>query len=1116
MGDWIEVRRKARDCHLAALQAAKGNRHAETLLSAALKNANLTKEPYDPGTRFNEGVIGMLDRDSEIVFVERGQEAENEAMVIGHEIGHFHLHTDPLHAITTSTGTLGGDPVDGGIAKVEGYSPTEKNEVQANIFADEFLCPSDWARTEYIERNQRPSAIAVTLGIPYRRVINQVIRALLLPPLRDPIATDIGPAIALDPSQQKAATWKEEPLLVDAGPGTGKTRTLVHRVKHYLDNGSSPASILALTFSNKAADEMRERISTMNPAAAIEMWISTFHAFGWEIIKKWPSEIGRSDKVELLDEADALALLEGNLEKLHLQHYQNLYEPAYDLVPVLRAISRCKDELISPEEYRRHAEAARVAAGSDEEAINKAEKALEIAGIYEVYETLLAEANAVDFGDLVLNPIIIFEKSAGAKSYISKFRHVLVDEYQDVNLASSRLLQTIYRNGAVPWVVADQRQSIFRFRGAKPMNVSRFTKEFSGERIPLEKNYRSFSQVVRTFESFSSSMGGHGAVAGRWKANRGEGGAASMTVAPDVAAEAEAIKQEAEQFRENGIPYSDQVILGRSHLTLSRITSNLERLGVPLLYLGDLFEREEIRDLLSLLALGSEPGNIGLPRIAALPEYGVEQADAMAATVWSDSNGVSIFEALKMVGEIPELSAKGRAGLSKLGAHLDGLERASPWTLATTWLLERSDYLRPLLVSEDAKARQKLIAIYHFLKVCSESACVGIDGRREFLRRIRRIETLNQDTPFRAVSSEAFDLEAIRVMTIHGSKGLEFGAVHFPAVATGYMPSPSQWVRCPPPPTLPQLVVDKSDHSAEEESLFFVGLSRAKDYLSLTRAKKYTSSRNASPSKFLDHVGPSIRHGNFRGSGSSVAPKTVLTPRATPSVYLERHLQIYLECPARFQYEVLDKLKGARDQSPYIQFHRCVYVTVGWLESERAAGRVHTVAEALTHLATVWQDHGPVMHGFNAYYRRAAEGMVSAMCTSILGETGQYARAEWIIPLQNGKVSITADRVLVEPSGLIRVQRNRTGKKTKSEIEKPIYALLRKGATQHHPGKPISVEAFYLATGEVISIPGTKDSKNLNEYDEAMANIARGDFNIPSTLPRGCPNCPAYFTCGAR
>jgi hypothetical protein len=137
------------------------------------------------------------------------------------------------------------------------------------------------------------------------------------------------------------------------------------------------------------------------------------------------------------------------------------------------------------------------------------------------------------------------------------------------------------------------------------------------------------------------------------------------------------------------------------------------------------------------------------------------------------------------------------------------------------------------------------------------------------------------------------------------------------------------------------------------------------------------------------------------------------------------------------------------------------------------------------------------------------------MCEAILRETGQYARAEWQIPLSNGIVSITPDRVLIEQSGLVRVQRTRTGKKTKSELGKPIYALLQKGATLHYPNHPVSIETFFLASGDVQVIPSGDDSKKLALYDEAIAGIKKGDFNIPSPLPRFCPNCPAYFACGA-
>ena len=223
-------------------------------------------------------------------------------------------------------------------------------------------------------RGKRPSEIAAELELPPSLVINQMIRALLLPPLREAQVDPPGIEHELDESQKVAVAWDQGPLLVDAGPGTGKIRTIVRRIKHLLDKGSLSSSFLALTFSNKAAEEMRERLSAMNADAAIEMSIGTFHAFGLEPVCKWPSSLGRTDKVRVLDQTGSLAMLEANLEKLPLRHFQNLYEPTYELVPVLRAISRCKDELVSPAEYRVAADAA-TAAGQNRARAGKRRKA---------------------------------------------------------------------------------------------------------------------------------------------------------------------------------------------------------------------------------------------------------------------------------------------------------------------------------------------------------------------------------------------------------------------------------------------------------------------------------------------------------------------------------------------------------------------------------------------------------------------------------------------------------------------------------------------------------------------------------------------------------------------
>jgi DNA helicase II / ATP-dependent DNA helicase PcrA len=1105
MDAWVEIRRKARTCHEEALAKANGDRRAAALIKAALAVDDLELRYLD----FSPGILGSLDRSARLVNVAINQPGADEAVVVAHEIGHFRLHRDPHSEVTARPLGLGGDPIDSGAGKVEGYSPRERKEVQADIFAGEFLCPSDWLREAYLLQGKHPQDVASELGLPVNLVTNQMARALLLPPLSP--AKEAEPAVVhdLDESQAIAATWDKGPLLVDAGPGTGKTRTLVHRIKHLLAKGSSPGAFLALTFSNKAAEEMRERLAVMNADAAIEMWVGTFHAFGLELLRKWPSSIRRSSNLRILDQTGSLALLESKLDTLPLDYFQNLYEPAYELVNVLKAISRCKDELISCDEYQKAADAAVATARTDKEH-EDAEKVQEIAKIYRIYEQALEDSDAVDFGDLVKLAVELVQHNPDVKQYLAGFNHVLVDEFQDVNYASSALLRAICGAGTDAWVVADQRQSIYRFRGAEPLNVSNFTKVFGGTRHALANNYRSFDPIVRTLEHFSRAMRG-GSTAAAWKAIRAIGGHVSVTVAPTVAAEGEAIAAMIARLRRNGVPHGDQAILARSHLTLARITAILEQLGIPLLYLGDLFERHEIRDLLSLVGLGAEFGNVGLARVAALPEYHVSKNEALELARWAQGKRLSIHEALIRCDEAPGLSEAGRVGLGKLGSQLKGLERASPLILLTTWLFERSAYLHPMLKANDAKSQQQLVAIYHLLKVCGEYAAEGNSNRKRFLERIRRIELLNEDTPYRAVSSEASDMDAVRVMTIHGSKGLEFRAVHFPAMAKGYMPSNWRGVRIPAPPSLPHLSMREDGHHAEEECLFFVGLSRAQDYLSLSRADLYTT-RKASESKFLASIGSAVSIVQFQGSGSSYEVTTTPQPPGVREVYPERDLDLYMQCTARYGYVVLDGLRGSRTESAYLRFHRAVYITIRWLEDEKQAGRVVDEASALSRLSTVWASDGPVDHAFEKYYRVAAESMVTRMTAVIASETARYEREEWSVPVGLRRVLITPDRVWIGSDGIVRVQRIRTGRQTKSELSKPIYALMRRGAQLRYPGKPISVEIFYLATNESVEVVARNDDKLIATYADAIKSIEMGDFHADADA-RKCPNCPCYFTC---
>lgn len=354
-------------------------------------------------------------------------------------------------------------------------------------------------------------------------------------------------------------------------------------------------------------------------------------------------------------------------------------------------------------------------------------------------------------------------------------------------------------------------------------------------------------------------------------------------------------------------------------------------------------------------------------------------------------------------------------------------------------------------------------------------------------------------------------MDAVRVMTVHGSKGLEFRAVHLPRIATRYMPATRQGIRCPMPRSLPQLTIAPGDHEAEEECLFFVALSRARDYLFISRAERYTST-NSTASKFLPMLGP-VPSSRQAGGNAGLRPASTLQPPPPRTSYNERELSLYNQCPASYRYEFIDGLRGGRDSSAYIQFHRCVYRTIGWLEAERAGGRTPDIAAARAQLDQDWAARGP-KHGFEPYYRKSADAMVASMAAVIASETGEYDRDEWSVELGGHHVTLTPDRVIVKPDGSVLVQRIRTGKRTKSEQDKAIYALLRLGARQRYPGRTARVETFYLAASESVIATAKNDDKLLDEYRDAIAGIESGAFDAKPN-PRVCPNCQSYLICGA-
>lgn len=1126
MSHWYDIRRQARTQRTAVLREAGDDISAESLLAATDRLTGFKRIDLPDGDSLLDGGDAALDLDMERIWFNREVEPRLARFYQAHEYAHLWLHREYAgHLEFDHDPEAIEEPLPVGMNRVEGYGPEELREREANVFAREFLLPTNVLREWYEADHIGASDIADRLGLPEGMVLQQMARALLTPDLPQPSVSsgDMHERL-LDPSQKKAAHALRGPLLLEAGPGTGKTRTLVGRIIFLLRQKNVPPSeILALTFSNRAAEEMRSRVAEANPEAAPRIWIGTFHAFGLELLRKYGTHLGLPPRLNVLDPSDSISLLERMLPELELDHYQNLYDPALYLRDILAAISRAKDELMGPEEYAALTESMRNEATTPEE-IEKAERAVEVARVYTAYQEALDREHLLDFGDLIFKAVSLLRTHTDVRTILqSTYRHVLVDEYQDVNRASGLLLREVAGDGAGLWVVGDTRQAIYRFRGAAPVNMRQFSEDFPGAKVKtLRYNYRSQPVILDVFAGLAPNMlatrGGPDFI--RWTPKRSDsGGQILMEIADDLTAEAEGLAKEIERQRAAGIPYSEQAILCRSHTYLGRVGAKLERAGVPVLYLGNLFERSEVRDMLSLLSLTCEPDGRGLVRVAQFSEYEIPLNDVLALLKLSRDREVPFPDALDLAEAAETISIQGKEGLALLASHLDGMRHVKPWTLLARYLFERSRYLDCFLGDQSVAGQQRLFALYQLLQFAHEQRPEDpgevTDAKLRLLQYIRQLEIYGNEKQLRQLPSWADGIEAVRLLTVHASKGLEFRAVYLPALGQGIFPAQRQAQPCPPPEGM--VVSHQEDHVEEEECLFFVALSRARDVLCLSRARRY-GARNSQPSGLLREIGsllPTDPGGSVTWRSSTPSPVSVAEPTPTNESYRAHDLDVYIDCPQRFFYEFVLGLSRRREDSGYVKFHRCVYGVLNWMAGERASGKPADEAAALTHLAEIWEKQGPHGHVFEELYRTSAIALVQRAAKRLFTSRGPTTRPQWEVPVGLGRVCFVPDHVEVLDDGSEIVERLRTGRPTKSEARKDIYGLYAAAARDAEPSVPRSIQIRYLSTDEVKPIdlkPKTIETR-LNHYNEAIGGILREDFS-PDPNDRFCPRCPHYFICG--
>jgi DNA helicase-2/ATP-dependent DNA helicase PcrA len=655
----------------------------------------------------------------------------------------------------------------------------------------------------------------------------------------------------LNPAQREAVLATEGPVLVVAGAGSGKTRVLTYRIAHLVAAvGVKPQEILAITFTNKAAGEMRERLETVVGDIARTMWVMTFHSACGRILRREAPRLGYRSNFTIYDQADQVRLVKQCLEELDRDPKR--------FVPrgIHAQISNAKNQLISAEEYK-----SRVASFYDQT----------VADTYELYQRRMHASNAVDFDDLLMLTVEVLERFPEARTKWQKaFRYVLVDEYQDTNHAQYKLLQLLAGEHKNVFAVGDPDQSIYAFRGADIRNIMEFERDFGGARqIALEQNYRSTNAILRAANAVISENRER-KPKNLWS-ELGEGDPVRVIEVEDEHAEARFVASEIAGLGDEGFSGAEIAIFYRTNAQSRVVEDILVRQDIPYQVIGGpkFYERAEVKDAIAYLQVIDNPFDaISLTRIANRPRRGIGDASLARLQTYADAHGLSLWEAL----EHPEEAGCGGAPLKAIdrfrtlmqSSMAGALELSVPELLER--VLEQSGYLESLAAERTIEAQGRTENLLELVGVAREyQETAESPSLSEFLQQISLYS--DQD----AIEEER---SLVTLMTLHNAKGLEFRAVFLVGMEEGVFPH-SRSI--------------EEQGLEEERRLCYVGLTRAQERLVLTHAaaRSLWGSRGYNmPSRFLDELPQEeierdrLRPSSWTGYG---AP-TVTVRRDVPSL----------------------------------------------------------------------------------------------------------------------------------------------------------------------------------------------------------------------------------------
>jgi DNA helicase-2/ATP-dependent DNA helicase PcrA len=668
----------------------------------------------------------------------------------------------------------------------------------------------------------------------------------------------------LNPQQRAAVVYRGPALLIVAGAGSGKTKVLTHRIAHLLANKEAwPSQILSITFTNKAAGEMRERVRHLLGDDANGMWLKTFHSACVMILRREAERLGHDPNFTIYDSGDSRALLKRLIKEMSADIHK--------LTPALvgSVISNAKNELHDAEDFMRNTDAADPAARM-------------IAEIFGRYQRELKRNNAFDFDDLISETVFLFRNFPEvAAQYQRKFRHILVDEYQDTNHAQYALIRELTK--AVPaefsdvdartgevmppaslTVVGDSDQSIYAFRGADIRNIVEFEKDFVGAKtILLEQNYRSTQHILDAANAVISNN--FDRPNKNLFTDRGTGDKLVGYTGYSAHDEAQFIADEINQQHRDGANYGDVAVFYRTNAQTRALEEIFIRAGIPYRVVGGtkFYERQEIKDAFGyLVAIANARDDLATRRILNVPKRGIGDATETQLASYAERNGISVRQALAFVDDLG-FGPKITGAIKRLGELLDeftAIIETEPVDLLLKGVLEKSGYLEVLKASRDPQDEARVENLEELIVVARDFQRNNPEGRLpDFLNEV-------------ALVAAADDLDdasgTVSLMTLHTAKGLEYPIVFLTGLEEGLLPH--------------RMSFNMAGGMAEERRLFYVGITRAKLklYLSLAMSRSlYGESESSTPSRYLQEIPGHLIEWRESGAGRGGTPK-----RYTPSI----------------------------------------------------------------------------------------------------------------------------------------------------------------------------------------------------------------------------------------